>query len=131
VDRAGQASSWNFRTYTRITSNNQQNLTYGYDAAGNVTTITDSLFTASRTFGYDDLNRMASASGTFGPLVSNLPTAQSCLYAYNAIGNLTDKCGAAFSYGDAMHPSAVTLNPATGRSYSYDANGNMTARGTQ
>ena len=27
-----------------------------------------------------------------------------------------------------MHPSAVALNPAAGKSYAYDANGNMTAR---
>lgn len=30
-----------------------------------------------------------------------------------------------------MHPSAVTHNPATGRNYSYDANGNMLTRGNQ
>jgi len=35
------------------------------------------------------------------------------------------------SYGDAMHPSAVTFNPATGKSYTYDANGNMLTRGSQ
>lgn len=26
-----------------------------------------------------------------------------------------------FTYGDAMHPSAVTVNPATGKNYTYDA----------
>jgi RHS repeat-associated protein len=30
-----------------------------------------------------------------------------------------------------MHPSAVTFNPATGKNYSYDANGNMITRGLQ
>src|ERR1044071_2163711 len=38
---------------------------------------------------------------------------------------------AVFTYGDAMHPSAVTFNPATGKNYTYDANGNMLTRGTQ
>jgi hypothetical protein len=27
-----------------------------------------------------------------------------------------------FTYGDAMHSSAVTFNPATGKTYTYDAN---------
>jgi RHS repeat-associated protein len=35
------------------------------------------------------------------------------------------------SYSDPMHPSAVTNNSATGKNYSYDSNGNMTARGSQ
>ena len=102
-------------------------MTYGYDNNGNITSITDSLFTASRTFAYDDLNRLITGTGTFG--ANQAP--QNCAYIYNAIGNLTDKCGTAFTYGDAMHPSAVTYNPATGRNYTYDANGNMLTRGNQ
>ncbi len=54
----------NFRPTNRTTSNNQQNLAYGYDNNGNVTSITDALFTGSRAFTYDDLNRMVTASGT-------------------------------------------------------------------
>ncbi len=83
--------------------------------------------TSSRSFGYDDFNRLVAASGTFGTNQS----LQTCTYAYNAIGNILDKCGAVFSYGDAMHPSAVTFNPATGKSYTYDANGNMLTWGDQ
>jgi uncharacterized protein RhaS with RHS repeats len=105
----------------RTTSGNQKNLSYTYDDNGNVTSITDGLFTASRTFQYDDLNRLINAAGTFG--ANQVQTA--CIYGYNAIGNLTDKCGAALSYNDAMHPSAVTHNPLTGKNYAYDANGNM------
>ncbi len=117
----------NFRVTNRTTSNNQQNLAYGYDNNGNVTSITDSLFTASRTFTYDDLNRLQIASGTFG---GNLSQAN-CTYAYNAIGNLTDKCGAVLSYADSMHPSAVTNHAGLSKSYTYDANGNMLSRGNQ
>jgi len=58
--------------------------------------------TASRTFTYDDLNRLISASGTFG--VNQSQT--SCTYAYNAIGNITNKRGAVFSYSDSMNPCA-------------------------
>jgi len=117
----------NFRPINRTTSNNQQNLTYGYDNNGNVTTITDALFTGSRTFTYDDLNRMITASGTFGANQSQA----NCTYVYNAIGDITNKCGTTFTYGDVMHPSAVTFNPATGKNYTYDANGNMLTRGNQ
>ena len=116
-----------FRVTNRITSGNQQNLTYGYDNNGNITSITDSLFTGSQTFGYDDLNRLTSASGTFGTNQSP----QNCTYGYNAIGDIINKCGTTFTYCDSMHPSAVTFNPATGRNYTYDANGNMLTRGNQ
>ena len=113
---------------SQTTDGNQQSLTYLHDPVGNITSISDGLFTASRTLTYDDLNRLATASGTFGTNQSQ----QNCTYGYNAIGNFLDKCGAVLSYNDPMHPSAVTNNSATGKNYTYnDANGNMTARGTQ
>jgi RHS repeat-associated protein len=112
----------------RTTSGNQQNLTYTRDPIGNILTITDGISsTGSRTFTYDDLNRLITGSGNFGPNQSP----QSCTYEYNAIGDITNKCGTMFTYGDSMHPSAVTYNPATGKSYTYDANGNMLTRGNQ
>ena len=117
----------NFRVTNRTTSNNQQNLTYGYDNNGNVTSITDGLFTAGRTFGYDDLNRLTSASGTFGANQSQANRT----YGYNSIGNLTDKCGSVLSYGDGNHPSAVTNHAGLSKNYTYDANGNMLSRGNQ
>ncbi len=70
---------------------------------------------------------MISGSGTFGTNQSQ----QNCTYTYNAIGNLTDKCGAVLSYSDANHPSAVTNHSGLSKNYSYDANGNMLARGNQ
>lgn len=111
---------------TRVTSSNQQNLTYVHDPVGNITSIADTLFTASRTFTYDDLNRLLTASGTFGSGQSQ----QNCTYGYNAIGNIVNKCGVTYSYNDAMHPSAVT-SISSGKSYTYDANGNMLTRGVQ
>ncbi len=56
---------------------------------------------------------------------------KSCTYTDNAIGNITNKCGTAFSYGDTLHPSAVTFNPLTGKNDTDDANGNMLTRGKQ
>lgn len=44
---------------------------------------------------------------------------------------MENKCGATLSYSASVRPSAVTHNSATGKSYTYDANGNMTARGNQ
>jgi uncharacterized protein RhaS with RHS repeats len=44
---------------------------------------------------------------------------------------MTNKCGAALEYNYSMHPSAVSRNVATGKTYEYDDNGNMTRRGTQ
>ncbi|MDZ4345213.1 MAG: RHS repeat-associated core domain-containing protein [Candidatus Binatia bacterium] len=129
MDRPGMPSD--FRLFNRTTSNNQQNLTYGYDPVGNLLSITDSLFTASRALTYDDLNRLETASGTFGPNQSQQNCSGANRYIYNPIGNLVSKCGAVFSYGDSLHPSAVTFNPATARNYTYDANGNMLTRGTQ
>jgi len=53
-------------------------LTYSRDNAGNVTAITDNLDPAkSKTFGYDDLYRLTSATGPFG----------SMSYTYDAVGN--------------------------------------------
>jgi hypothetical protein len=62
VDRPGAPSD--FRVFSRVTSANQQNLSYTEDPVGNVTSITDGLGTASRNFQYDDLNHLSYAHGT-------------------------------------------------------------------
>jgi hypothetical protein len=80
-----------------------QHFTYAYDSGGNITGITDAAFTGSRTFGYDALSRLTSASGPFG--ANQAPTSQT--YAYDAVGNFTAKAGVVYTYGDPAHPSAV------------------------
>jgi len=75
------------------------------------------LFVSTRTFTYDDLNRLQTASGTFG---SGQPF-QNCTYVYSPIGNIDNKCGVTFTYGDAMHPAAATFSPATGKTHTYAA----------
>jgi RHS repeat-associated protein len=115
-----------FRPINRATSGaggSFQNLTYDYDNVGNITTITDSLFTASRTFTYDALNRLGTASGTFGALVGGVPDQASCTYTYDAIGNILNKCGITYPYNDPLHPSFVTAT-SDGKTYTADANGN-------
>jgi len=69
----------NFRLCTIVTKtavSTYQNLTYGYDNVGNVTSITDPI-NGDQSFGYDELNRLTSASIQFGvgglPIPSPMP----------------------------------------------------------
>lgn len=76
------------------------NTSYGYDGAGNLTTLTDtSDATYNRTLGYDRINRLTSVSGPWGP----------GSITYSGHGNIT-----AQTMGSA----------ATG--YSYDSNNRLT-----
>src|SRR5207249_1246698 len=72
----------------------------------------------------DALNRLTSASGGFGG--GGAHVSQS--YHYDAIGNLVEKAGVLYTYGDPLHPSAVTSRT-DGLAYTYDANGNMVTGG--
>ncbi|MFZ1991549.1 MAG: RHS repeat-associated core domain-containing protein, partial [Alphaproteobacteria bacterium] len=123
VSTALQYYASNNRLYS-ITTNSPtqgsiQNLSYLFDNAGNISTITDLLDgSRTQTFTYDDLNRLTqaqSASYTNGTIT----------YQYNQIGNMTynSRVGS-YTYG--AQPHAVTQ--AGSNSYSYDANGNMQTR---
>jgi len=93
-----------------------QDMSYSFDPVGNVSAITDRVNTASQTFGYDALNRLTSASGSYGAVT----------YAYDPIGNMTAKEGVTMSYGlvDGTKPHAVT-STSSGLDLTYDANGNL------
>ena len=106
---------------------NLQNLTYSYDADGNIAGVTDGVYSglASGTVGrlqYDDLNRLLSltnASGTYS-------------YGYNAIGNvLTNKetGSGTYVYSSTIRPHCV--QNANGMWYTYDQNGNAVFRSGQ
>jgi RHS repeat-associated protein len=94
----------------------RQNLVYGYDANGNVTSVQDTVAGESLTYTYDVLDRLTGASGAYSES-----------YTYNATtGNLASKGGQTLSYGAPNHPHAAT---AMGSNlYTYDANGNMLTR---
>jgi RHS repeat-associated protein len=96
------------------------NLTYGYDYAGNVTSIDDGNGAdRSQTFIYDDLNRLYQAqSNAYGAL----------FYSYDEIGNILNKEGISYTYG--AKPHAVTAT-SDGKTYTYDPNGNMISDGTR
>jgi YD repeat-containing protein len=91
------------------------NRTLTYDPVGNVTQIVDGVNGETGTFGYDDLDRLTSASG---PVIDT--------FVYSPIGNLTQKAGQTVAYGDGAHKHAATSW--NGTSYGYDANGCMTTR---
>ncbi len=106
--------------------NTQQNMTYAYDAAGNVRVITDTAALWGgqqvQSFSYDDLNRLkqAQADGGSGSYSQKV-------YLYNPAGNLTTFEDKGFKYLDSAHTHAVThLNDV--RQYWYDANGNVITR---
>ena len=89
-----------------------------YDAAGNVTKIVDGVNSETVDYTYDDLDRLLTAS---------VPTGES--FAYDTIGNMTAKAGTTLDYGTTSPKHAVKSHGTT--AYTYDANGSMTARGTQ
>ena len=99
------------------------NLSYGYDAVGNVKAITDTTNSGQvQTFGYDALDRLIAASTTLtgtGQYVES--------YQYNPIGNITytSRLGN-YSYSDPLHKHAATA--AGSNRYAYDKNGNMITR---
>ncbi len=111
----------------RLQAGSLLDLSYRYDAVGNVQAITDTTNSSQvQTFTYDALDRLTSASTT---LIGTGQYAES--YQYNPIGNITytSRLGN-YSYPasglNSVRPHAATL--AGSNSYSYDVNGNMTRR---
>ena len=96
-----------------------QDLSYAYDSVGNIKSITDHVHSADQLFEYDALNRLVEATGeTYGFKT----------YVYNEIGNMTQKDGVYYVYGEeGAGPHAVT-SLSDGSSFEYDENGNMTRR---
>jgi RHS repeat-associated protein len=120
-DGAGDPKSFRLKSVaTSGPGGAMQNLAYAYDPVGNVTQITDGVGTATRTFTYDALRRLSSATGQFGPSQTTI----SETYAYDAIGNILTKGGVTYTYNDVLHPSVVT-STSDGKTFQYDPNGNM------
>ncbi len=116
---------------TRGDSTELQRLWYEYDDAGNVIEIRDYKARSpyqELTFGYDPLDRLVSAGadgseaeGGYGPFS----------YSYDPIGNLLSKEGASYTYPAPGQPRPHAVSSVEVDSqvitYTYDANGNMTA----
>ena len=123
--------------------NSVQNLAYTYDRIGNIDTRQDSTQNLLETFSYDTLNRLVQAT-----VNASATGIVSTSFAYDAIGNLICKsdlssCSQALPnmvYGAQVTVGGVTrtlphavknvvgaVHSANNPSYTYDANGNMTA----
>jgi len=110
-----------------------QDISYTYDAVGNITQITDhSDNGAAKTvlYGYDDLYRLTSASTT---AASSTPYRYQ--YSYNALGNITGSSinGAAtttYTYAGTGYANPHAPTAIGGVTHSYDNAGNLTADGT-
>jgi RHS repeat-associated protein len=118
-----QTFDLDYRITGITTSINNQNLTYGYDQANNVTSITDAVNPSnSQTMGYDVLNRLTGATngaGGYGDL----------LWAYDANGNLLSSTAAGTTYNYTYKPQTNRLAGATwpgnSQTFSYTATGNI------
>ena len=113
-------------TATTVKLSNQstlQSFAYTYDKNANISTILDNQAGPQiQTFGYDQLNRLTSASAAGG---ANGLYSES--YTYDAMtGNLASKAGVNYTY-DPNHAHAVAAL-SNGNTYIYDANGNMIQR---
>ena len=87
-----------------------------YDAVGNVTKIVDGVNSETIDYTYDELDRLLTASA---------PSGES--FVYNTIGNMTSKSGTTLDYGTTSPKHGVKTYGSA--SYTYDANGSMTAKG--
>ena len=118
----------NFRLQSLVTTGpggTLQNLSYTYDDAGNVWSITDGTNGGQvQHFRYDALDRLTHAWTSGGGQGSYDHT-----YEYNAIGNITYRSDVGhYDYPDPGQPRPHAVTAAGGNSYAYDANGNMVTR---
>lgn len=119
------------RVSTLPSASKAQDISYTYDAVGNITGLLDDSATNAKktvSYGYDDLHRLTSVTATSTPAgISGY--AQT--YAYDAIGNITNKSDQGnYSYGG----STSTANPHAATNIgalplSYDDNGNLISAG--
>ncbi len=89
-----------------------QNLTYGYDYNGNITSITP-----GKTYTYDTLDRLGTATGTWGSLG----------WTYDGVGNRQTENANTYTYA----PYTNKLATANGISFGYDNNGNTTTQSSR
>jgi RHS repeat-associated protein len=100
-----------------------QNLTYGFNLADNVTSITDNLASGrNQTFTLDDLQRLASATGAYGAITYTYDAADNRLTR-----NLSGGPSETFTYGttnNRLQSAAVTGQPL--RSFTTNSAGDIT-----
>ena len=124
------SSVWAYVDYTTATSSPthavSQNISFTYDAVGNITKIIDNSVSdaaATTTYIYDDLNRLLSASSTSAAFGGDFLKT----YSYDNIGNITsssDRGLYAYAGTSYANPDAVTSIGGTATT-TYDNNGNL------
>ena len=106
----------------RIRTSGAQDLSFAYDALGNLQSRRDELRGLSESFTYDALNRLTSSQVNGQPAVT---------IGYDAVGNVTSRSDVGiYVYGqDGAGPHAVTtVSGPRGGTFLYDANGNLVRR---
>ncbi len=125
VDLSGYsaANGWTIENVSYKDGLTLRDMTYTFDAVGNVTSRVDAMQNdIQENFDYDALDRLSSSSISFGASsVTYTPKS----YEFDALGNITNKSDVgSYSYsGCGGRPHAVCSAGAT--AYSYDANGSM------
>ncbi|MBI4446208.1 MAG: hypothetical protein HY645_09905 [Acidobacteria bacterium] len=97
-----------------------QHLSYSWDPAGNLLSLTDARNGATQSFRYDLLDRLIVAAGAYGNLQ----------YRYDSIGNLLEKEGVRYTYGRDRLPHAVMAG-SNGSVFVYNRRGEMVRRNDQ
>jgi RHS repeat-associated protein len=83
---------------------------YSYNTASQISQLIDP--TGTRTFGYDTVDRLTSATGS-----------QGASFGYDDVGNRTSQGSSTYSYGSFNRLSSISGYPA--KDFTYDANGNV------
>ena len=105
-----------------ITAGSVQDLTYGRDELGNITSITDNLDSANnQSLTYDDLYRLTNATGLYGALDFTLDAVGNRLT--KTAGGLTDT----YSYAAADN-KLLNITGANPETFVHDARGAITSR---
>ena len=114
---SGSAYSYRLRTVAASGGTVDLSLEYQYDKTGNVLALLDrSADEYSQHFAYDTADRLVSAHGVYGERT----------YRYDAVGNLLTFDGRGYEYGQGNR-----LQNDGQWQYTYDDNGNVTARSQQ
>lgn len=126
TNRAFDANRGFITSVTAGAANSVANLTFTFDAIGNLTQrkdLTQGATGLTENFTYDVLNRLKTYNTTGSATVSKS-------VAYNDIGNITSKSDVGlYVYAAAGTPRPHAVVGAGGVDYDYDANGNMLSGG--
>lgn len=129
TDRIGSI----YATYVPNVSQTLQNMSYTYDAMGNITTITDYSDTGAgkiANFTYDDLNRLLAASTTQAS-----STSYRYQYAYDLLGSITgsklnSSATTSYTYAGILYANPHAPTKIGSTVLGYDNAGNATSSGS-